>query len=176
MLKFGVKRVDPGRGSQKQQRGQEWEALRLGMSTGGSVFCPGNKAPLLSSMQRVGPLQPPHHMPAPASLGTGRESQQGKCAPICCNCLLVYITTGNLCTLQLWLLVWVSKCVSLRHYFHSLSSGWGTDVWGWHTLRHTHSGGPNQCWAPGLVQLRKRSRDVSLQLQKLWIKSLWSAQ
>ena len=45
------------------------------------MFCPGNVAPLLSSMQRLGSLQSPHHIPAPASLGTGRESQQGKCAP-----------------------------------------------------------------------------------------------
>ena len=69
------------------------------------MFCLGNEAPLLSHMQRVGPLQPPHYIPAPASLGTGRVSLQGKCAPICCNCLLVYITTGNLCTLQLWPMV-----------------------------------------------------------------------
>ena len=178
--------MDPGRGSllasQIKQRGQELGDLRLGMPTGGSVFCPGNVAPLLSSMQRLESLQSPHHIPAPASLGTGRESHQGKHAPICCNCLLVYITTGNLCRLQLWLLVWVSQSMPLRHYFHSLSSGWGTDVWGGmhrhthtHTHTHTHKWGPNQSWTPGVVQLNKRSRNHSMQLHKLWVKSLWSA-
>ena len=152
------------------------------MPTGGSVFCPGEKAPLLSSMQRVGPLQPLYHISALASLGTGRESHKGKCAPICCNCLLVCITTGSLCTLQLWPLVWVSMCVPLRHYFNSL-------LWvgnrclrvvhmhtHTHTHTHTHKWGPNQSWTPGVEQLRKRGRNHSMQLHKLWVKYLWLAQ
>ena len=97
------------------------------MPTGGNVLCLGNEAPLLSRMQRAGPLQSTHHIPAPASLGTGRASLQGKCAPH-----LLQLPAGLHHYRQFVhtpiVATGLSKCVPLRHYFLSLSSGWGTDV------------------------------------------------
>lgn len=59
----------------------------------GSVVCLGNEAPSLSTAQGAG--LPPPHMPAPASVGTGRDSHRSKCAPVCHNCLIVPTTAAT---------------------------------------------------------------------------------
>ena len=77
-----------------------------------------------------------------------------------------------ICQLVLLQALGVPKCVPSSHCFHSLTSGRVSDAWGW----HTHRGEVKTKIEPeGVVQLRKRNTNLSMQQHKLWIKSLRSA-
>jgi len=66
----------------------------------GSVVFLGNKEPLLSGAQRVGPPPPPHA--SSCLCGIWERLHQREHAPVCCNCMLLSAATGTMYIPQLW--------------------------------------------------------------------------